>query len=80
MTEIERLKEARIKEASLASGKARIRVAFTAEIASEVRDKQGEVVSGDINTLKTVEEIWSFERSLHSDNPNWVLASVKPVS
>ena len=49
------------------------------EIASEVRNKDEEVISGDINTLKTVEEIWSFERSVQSDNPNWVLASVKPV-
>jgi len=80
VTEIERLKKVRIAQASLSSGKARIKVAFSAEIASEVRDKQGEVISGDINTLKTVDEIWSFERPVDSDNPNWVLASVKPVT
>lgn len=79
ITEIERMKSAAITDASLVSGKAKIKVGFIAEIASEVRSKDDEVISGDINTLKTVEEIWTFERSVHSDNPNWVLASVKTV-
>jgi predicted lipid-binding transport protein (Tim44 family) len=36
-------------------------------------------VSGDLNQLKTVDEIWSFERDVTSGNPNWRLASVKPA-
>jgi predicted lipid-binding transport protein (Tim44 family) len=78
-TEIERVKRAEIVEASLNDNRAKVRVAFSAEIASETRDRDGEIVSGDLNQLKTVDEIWSFERDVTSGNPNWRLASVKPA-
>jgi len=78
-TEIDRVKRAEIVEASLNDNRARVRVAFSAEIASETRGPDGEVVSGDLNQLTTVDEIWSFERDVTSGNPNWRLASVKPA-
>ena len=78
-TEIERVKRAEIVEASLNDNRAKVRVAFSAEIASETRDGDGELVSGDLNQLNTVDEIWSFERDVTSGNPNWRLASVKPA-
>ncbi|MEQ8404917.1 MAG: Tim44/TimA family putative adaptor protein [Oceanicaulis sp.] len=77
-TEVERIKRAEIVEASLNDNRAKVRVAFSAEIASEIRDRDGEVVSGDLNQLQTVSEIWSFERDVTSRDPNWRLASVKP--
>ncbi|KAA5803820.1 Tim44 domain-containing protein [Alkalicaulis satelles] len=77
VTEIERLKKAEIVEASLNDNRARVKVAFSAEIASETRDADGAVIEGDINTLKTVEEVWSFERDVTSRNPNWRLAGVR---
>lgn len=76
-TEIERLKSAEIVEASLNDNRAKVKVAFSAEIASETRDPDGSVVEGDLTTLKTVDEIWSFERDVTSPNPNWYLAGVR---
>ena len=76
-TEIERIKSAKIVEASLNDNRARVKVAFSAEIASELRDSDGQVVEGDLSRLKTVDEVWSFERDVTSDNPNWRLAAVK---
>jgi len=78
-TEIERIKSAEISEASLNDNRAKVKIAFSAEIASETRDAQGEVVEGDLTILKTVDEIWSFERDVTSENPNWRLGAVKPV-
>lgn len=78
-TEIERLKRAEISEASLNGDKAKVKVAFAAELASETRDAEGQLVDGDLATLKTVEEIWSFERDVTSENPNWRLGAVKPA-
>lgn len=78
VTELERIKRAEIVEASLNDNRAKVRVAFSAELASEIRDREGEVVSGDLNQLQTVDEIWSFERDVTSGDPNWRLASVKP--
>ncbi|XBQ17201.1 MAG: Tim44/TimA family putative adaptor protein [Oceanicaulis sp.] len=79
VTEVERIKRAEIVEASLNDNRARVRVAFSAELASEVRDPEGRAVQGDLNTLRTVDEIWSFERDVSSEDPNWKLAGVKPA-
>jgi predicted lipid-binding transport protein (Tim44 family) len=76
-TEIERIKSAKIVEASLNDNRARVKVAFSAEIASELRDSDGQAVEGDLSLLKTVDEVWSFERDVTSDNPNWRLSAVK---
>lgn len=78
-TELERLREAEIVEASLNDNRARIKVRFTAELATETRDEAGERISGDLAQLKTVSEVWSFERDVTSSDPNWKLAGVKPV-
>ena len=79
ITELERLREADIVEASLNQSRARVKVRFTAELGTETRDVAGERVSGDLARLKTVTEIWSFERDVTSSDPNWKLAGVKPV-
>ena len=77
VTEIERLKRSEIVEASLNDNRAKVKVAFSAELASELRGPDGKAVDGDLTLLKTVDEIWSFERDVTSDNPNWRLSAVK---
>ena len=79
VTEIERLKSATFAEASLNDIRAKVKVAFSAEIASELRDPDGQAVEGDLSLLKSVDEVWSFERDVTSENPNWRLSGVKPV-
>ncbi len=79
ITEIERIKSVEIVKVSLNDNRAKVRVGFSAELASETRDSQGDVVEGDLATLKTVDEVWSFERDITSENPNWRLAAVKPA-
>lgn len=78
-TEIDRIREARLQEASLNGPKAKIKVRFVAEIAHETRAADGSVVSGDIAALHPVSEIWSFERDVTSANPNWRLSAVRPA-
>ncbi|EAP89590.1 hypothetical protein OA2633_09999 [Oceanicaulis sp. HTCC2633] len=78
-TEIDRIKSAEISEASLNDNRAKVKIAFSVELASETRNAQGDVVEGDLTTLKTVDEIWSFERDVTSENPNWRLSGVKPA-
>ena len=76
-TEIERVARAEIAKAELTDGAARIGIRFTADIATETRGKDGEVISGDLNQLNTVREIWTFERKAASADPNWVLTRVE---
>lgn len=77
VTEIERLKRSEIVEASLNDNRAKVKVAFSAELATELRGPDGKAVDGDLTLLKTVDEVWSFERDVTSGNPNWRLSAVK---
>ena len=76
-TQVERIVEAKLAEAHLDGSRARIKVAFKTELATETRDNDGQRIAGDWSSLQDVSETWSFERDVASDNPNWVLAGVK---
>lgn len=78
-TEIERIKAADITEASHEDQLARIKVRFVADIATETRDNDDVIVSGDLGRLSTVSEDWVFERRTDTGNPNWVLIRVAAV-
>ena len=75
-TEIDRLSGAEIVDAVMEAGSARIKVAFTADIATETRDREGVRIAGNIDQLSTVKEAWTFERRADSGDPNWALAGV----
>jgi len=77
-TDLARLISAEIVEASRSGKTGMIKVSYLAELATALVDKNGEVVSGDLEVLSRVREIWTYERTLKSKNPNWVLASVEP--
>lgn len=64
-----RLRSARIVEASLeeASKLARVAVSFESELS-------------DGDTLRPAKEIWTFKRSLKSQDPNWLLDEVTTAS
>ena len=79
VTEIDRIGEAEISGASLKDGIAQVKVHFKADIATETRDKDGNLISGDLANKIDADEIWTFERPIHSKDPNWVLAGVRTV-
>jgi predicted lipid-binding transport protein (Tim44 family) len=58
-----------------ASNEAEITVRFVGELTSVVRNRQGEVVEGDPNTIKQQRDVWTFGRVMGSDNPNWKLVA-----
>jgi predicted lipid-binding transport protein (Tim44 family) len=63
-----RLRQARIVEASVdASQMARVMVSFESELS-------------DGDNLRPAKEIWTFKRSLKTDNPNWLLDEVATAS
>ena len=49
-------------------------VAFTTEQINLLKDKEGNVISGDPMYITTVNEIWTFEQQ---ENENWVLSATK---
>lgn len=78
-TEIDRIAETQISGAELDGKTARVKVHFKADIATETRDKDGQLVSGDLAIKIDADEIWTFERAIDSRDPNWVLAGVRTV-
>lgn len=77
-TDLARLISAEITGASREGKTGNIDVLYTAELATALLDASGEIVSGDLDILSRVAEVWSYERKLGSKNPNWVLCCVEP--
>jgi len=75
------IKKADLVEAELKNGVAFLTVRFISELISAVKDKAGEVVSGDTQTIKSVTDIWTFSRDVSTAkaraNPNWKLVATQ---
>ncbi|MGN0914246.1 MAG: Tim44/TimA family putative adaptor protein [Alphaproteobacteria bacterium] len=56
---------------------AKITVKFVSEQVNILKNSKDEVIEGDENFIQNITDIWTFERSLTSTNPNWLLVSTK---
>ena len=50
-----------------------VTVEFVSEIISCIRDKENQIVSGDPEKVKKVNDVWKFSKDSKSTNPNWLL-------
>jgi predicted lipid-binding transport protein (Tim44 family) len=57
------------------TGRAEIDVRAVAELVSVVRDAQGEIVEGEPGKPKRQKDLWTYERIMGSDDPNWRLVA-----
>lgn len=78
VTDLGRLRSCAIKDSSLEGNLARIWVLYKAELTSALMNSEGEVVQGDPDILSSISEVWTFERHLKSNDPNWRLSDVEP--
>lgn len=60
-----------------AKNNAQISVRFVSEQANVLKDAKGEVIEGDENFIQSITDIWTFERNINSNTPNWLLVSTK---
>jgi predicted lipid-binding transport protein (Tim44 family) len=77
-TDLARLISAEIVDAERTGKTGTIKVLYVAELATALLDKSGDIVDGDLDVLSRIREVWSYERTLASKNPNWILSSVEP--
>ena len=63
-----------IAGASLSGRDARVTVRFDADIAAVTRDADGQVVAGSTSDAVETHDVWTFVRTLRSNDPNWILA------
>ncbi|MDX2308049.1 MAG: Tim44/TimA family putative adaptor protein [Hyphomicrobium sp.] len=73
--------KAEILEAEVKGGMANITVRFVSQLISAIRNRSGEVVSGDPAKVRMVTDIWTFSRDISSAaarrNPNWRLMATE---
>jgi predicted lipid-binding transport protein (Tim44 family) len=67
------IEKVEIVDAELDRQIARITVRFEADIATVTRDKDGEVIAGSLSDAVPTRDVWTFERNLREDDPNWLL-------
>jgi len=51
----------------------KVTVNFVSEIITCVRDKNDQVIEGNPDIIKTVNDVWKFSKNMWSQNPTWYL-------
>ena len=67
------IERAVIQDARLLVRVAEIDVRFDADIAAVTRDRDGNVIAGTLTDAIPTHDVWTFRRTIGSDDPNWVL-------
>lgn len=58
-----------------ASGRAEITMRFTGDLISATHDASGELVEGDPKKARKQRDLWTFERHMGANDPNWELVA-----
>jgi predicted lipid-binding transport protein (Tim44 family) len=69
------VKSADMKRAALVGNKAQVEIGVVSEMISATMDKSAVVVEGDDQAIRTVSDLWTFERDVTSRDPNWKLVA-----
>ena len=51
----------------------KVTVNFVSEIITCVKDKNNQIIEGNPDTIKTVNDIWKFSKNMWSQDPPWYL-------
>jgi predicted lipid-binding transport protein (Tim44 family) len=70
------IREVRLLDAHFnpATDEGDITMRFVGDLTSVVRDAEGRIVEGNPNEIRQQTDVWTFARTMSSDNPNWLLA------
>ncbi len=69
--------ESNVSGAELIDDEASVTVKFVSQIVSATYDKEGSVIEGDEEEIVRVKDIWTFNRNLKDNNPNWKLVATE---
>lgn len=67
------IERAAIEDARLTGRTAEIDVRFDAFVVAVTRNAEGELMAGSLSDAIPTHDVWTFRRTLGSDNPNWLL-------
>ncbi len=71
------INKAEIVAAEMKGGEAHVTLRIVSELISATRNKAGEVVDGDPETVAEVKDVWTFARDTRSKDPNWKLVATE---
>lgn len=72
-TDIHTVRKVDIVEANLKGDMLYLAVRFTADETYVIRDKDGEIISGDPDQVTEMRDVWVFGREVNSDDPAWLV-------
>ncbi len=67
------LKSSKILEFKKIENIYKVTVNFVCEIITCVKDKNNQIIEGNPDTIKTVNDVWKFSKNMWSQNPTWYL-------
>jgi predicted lipid-binding transport protein (Tim44 family) len=67
------IEKAIIQDARVTGRTAEIDVRFDADIAAVTRDAEGNLIAGTLSDAVPTHDVWTFRRTLGTDDPNWLL-------
>ena len=74
-----RIDRAVIDDAVLEGREASVSVRFDADIAAVTRNEAGEVIAGSTSDAVPTNDVWTFRRTIGTDDPNWLLVETDEV-
>ena len=69
--------KADLDQIELTGNRAQVTVKFVSEMISATLARDGTVVEGDTKQIRSVTDVWTFERDVSSRDPNWKLAATQ---
>ena len=72
------IQSARIEEVETDGSVARVTVRFSSEQTNVIRNSEGQPIDGAPGQVETIVDLWTFERDMTSDSPNWMLIETEP--
>lgn len=66
-----------IVAAEMKGSEAHVTLRIVSELISATRNKAGEVIDGDPETVAEVKDVWTFARDTRSKDPNWKLVATE---
>ena len=67
------LKSTKIIEFKKVENIYKVTVNFVSEVITCIKDKNNKVLEGNPDTIKTVNDVWSFSKNMWSQDPTWYL-------
>ena len=67
------IKSAKISEFKKIENIYKVTVNFVSEIITCVKDKNNQIIEGNSDTIKTVNDVWKFSKNMWSQDPTWYL-------